>query len=364
MKRDASQKPPKGLNPKEVPMFVSFGFDDNGNSGVYGTDNEGGVKWASELFSSKINPGGTPCSASFYLATYFATGEAPNNEPTEQIKVEWSKLTKAGHEVGNHTHSHKSGLEYSEDKWVEEMEKCNRILAKPVPTDLTLNKNSETGASINPESIIGFRTPFLEFNDKTFRAAKRVGFEYDCSMEEGWQEEHDGTNHIWPYTLHKGSPGYTYCHGENIKPVDLWELPCYAMLVPPDDLCEKYNVAPGFRDRKVGIGPDDEPYSAEEGKITGLDYNLVVSFDMDKSEFLATMKYNFDLRYNGNRCPMLFGAHTDFYVPSFDLAPNISPKEMREVVDEFLDYVLSFEDVRVVSNKEVLEWLKNPEPLI
>ncbi len=365
-KREAAQVPPLGLKVKDVPMFVSFGFDDNGNSGIVNPNNEGGVKWASELFHSKLNPVvKTPCTATFYLASHFIEGKEDGNEPTEILKKEWSNLTKLGHEVGNHTHSHTSGLEYSSDKWVEELETCNNWLKKPSPTDLNIQANPDTGVGMDAKDILGYRTPFLEFNVKTFDVVKKLGFKYDCSLEEGWQLDHDGTNYIWPYTLDGGSPGYTACHeGVELEPVEgLWEMPCYPVIIPPDDLCEKYGVKPGFRESKVGIGPDDEPYTARDGKITGLDYNMFVSFKMSKAEFLATMKYTFDLRMEGNRCPMLFGAHSDFYSPWFNLAPNVTPKEMREAVNEFLDYILSFDEVRLISNREILEWLKNPEPI-
>lgn len=352
--RKASQVPPENLDAEKVPMFVAFGFDDNGNSGTYPPNDKGGVKWATETFSSRTNPGdNTRCTTSFYFATYFLDRNKRDNEPYDELIKEWRNAVLAGHEAGNHTHSHKSGLEYSEEDWIEEISKCNGLLT------------GHNGIGLKENDIKGFRTPFLEFNNKTFRAVKRAGFEYDCSIEEGWQDDQDGTNFNWPYTLNHGSPGYTFCNdGEKLEPVEgLWEMPCYPVIIPPDELCEKYGVKPGFRKSKVGVGPDDEPYNPEDGKITGLDYNMYVSFKMTKAEFLATMKYTFDLRMAGNRCPFLFGAHSDFYSPWFNMAENATPEEMREGVEEFLDYVLSFNEVRVISNEKVLEWIKNPKAL-
>lgn len=344
-KRRASQKHPGNLELKDVPMFVSFGFDDNGKSGVVKPDDKGGVKWVADLFSSKNNRiSETKCSATLYLASHFIDDSEEGNEPGQSLKKQWQRASEMGHEIGNHTHSHSFGGSFSKEDWLKEINRCNDILP-----EITGEKR-----------VRGFRTPYLDFNKNTFNAVKEAGFEYDCSIEEGWQKDHDGTNFIWPYTLDEGSPGYTFSNnGDNLDPVPgLWEMPCYPVIIPPDELCEKYGAEPGIRASKVGIGPDDEPYNPEDGKITGLDYNMFVSFKMNKKEFLATMKYTFDLRLKGNRCPFLFGAHSDFYAPWFNLAPNITPKEMREAVEEFLDYVLSFDMVEVVSTDKVLDWIK------
>lgn len=350
IKREAIQRHPGEMDIEQVPMFISFGFDDNGKSGVVAPNDLGGVKWVADLFHGKKHKTtGKPCTATLYLASHFADDSEKGNEPSETIIEQWRRAYKMGHEIGNHTHSHLSGLEFSEDQWLDEIRRCNELLVKV------------TG----DKSVPGFRTPYLEFNNKTFSAVKKAGFKYDCSMEEGWQKDHDGTNYIWPYTLDNGSPGYTFCNGgEELKPEPgLWEMPCYPVIIPPDELCEKYGVKPGFRDSKIGVGPDDEPYTPEDGKITGLDYNMFVSFDMNKEEFLATMKYTLDLRLKGNRCPLLFGSHSDYYSQWFDLAPNITPKEMREAVEEFIDYALTFKEVRIVSTKEVLDWIIDPKAI-
>ena len=38
-------------------------------------------------------------------------------------------------------------------------------------------------------------------------------------------------------------------------------------------------------------------------------------------------------------------------------------EERQEAIEEFLDYALSKEAVRVVSMKQVLDWVRNPSPL-
>ncbi len=306
------------------PMFVSFGFDDNGISGVYPPNDKGGVKWASELFKQYG-------SASFFLASHFITDEVPDSEPSKLVIEQWKKLIDNGHDVGNHTHSHSYGDEFTSNQWEDEILKCEKLLISAYPVGIGHQK----------ENLIGFRTPYLAVNDNTIPVVQKLGYKYDCSLEEGWESKDDGTNFKWPYKID-----------------ELWEMPCYPVIIPPDALCEKYGVKPGFRASKEGIGPDDEPFDQVDGKITGLDYNMVVSFQMNKQEFLATLKYTFDLRINGNRCPMLFGAHSDFYAPWFNLGPNITPEEMRDAVKEFLDYVKTFKDVEIVSFRDVINWME------
>src|SRR5687768_9151432 len=50
-----SQDPPGGLAVKKVPLFVSFGWDDNGYSGLEGTAGTGGMTWALETFAGRKN---------------------------------------------------------------------------------------------------------------------------------------------------------------------------------------------------------------------------------------------------------------------------------------------------------------------
>ena len=107
-----------------------------------------------------------------------------------------------------------------------------------------------------------------------FNSIKKSGFLYDCSIEEGIQKDHDETNYFWPYTLDNGIPGDKILsvldNRKNIGKVsDLWELPVYQFVVPPDNLCEKYGVNSGFKDslkEKVSY------FNTESGKISGLDW--------------------------------------------------------------------------------------------
>ena len=49
----ASQSPPCGLSPGQVPQFVSIGFDDNAYSGLEGSAGTGGMSWATAMAAGR-----------------------------------------------------------------------------------------------------------------------------------------------------------------------------------------------------------------------------------------------------------------------------------------------------------------------
>lgn len=135
----------------------------------------------------------------------------------------------------------------------------------------------------------------------------------------------------------------------------------HAVVTPPDDMCEKYGIPVGFRKKLKEI---DNSFDLESGKITALDWNVLVDFKMNRDEYLATLKYTLDLRLSGNRAPFMFGAHSDVYSPKYHFPPNITWQERQDVISEFLKYALSKKEVRVVSLEKILDWMKNPVPLV
>ena len=355
-----SPLPPANLSPEEVPQFVTFGFDDNAHSGLV-TDTLEGVAWASHLFASLTNSDGTKGSCSFYLTTKYITKDHAE-EPTDLVKKAWRDALSAGHDVGNHTHNHHWGQEFTKEQWLNEITTAQEILTTEVGTPHNLS----------PQNI-GFRTPFLGYNNATIAAVHATGFCYDCSIEEGSQEDQDGTNFLWPYTLDNGSPGNKYDNHTSNGEIPLvgnypglWELPSHMVIAPPDKLCEHYGIDKGFRQRldeyKHTTDPDNE-FNIADGKITGLDYNCLVMFGMNKAEYLGTLKYTLDLRLQGNRAPFTFGAHSDVYATGYDICPNITIAERREAVEEFLAYAQSKPQVVIASGKNIIEWMENPQHL-
>ena len=342
------QKPPGQLITDQVPQFIVIGNDDVGYSGL---DGNGGLHYLTELFASRKNPDGSPIHYSFYVNTIYITPRG--KEDPERVKQAWKAAIDAGHEIGVHTHSHPHGREFSVKQWEQEMQLCIDHLTR----DLGVPRSE----------LIGFRTPFIEYNDNTLTAAKNKGFVYDCSVEEGFQEDQDGRNFVWPYQLDQGSPGNAATYKTQGIPrvkkhKGLWELPAYAFIVPPDQLCEKYGVQPGLRSR---LKERTDYFDAEQGKITGFDWNLWYEFGMDKAEFLATLKYTLDLRLEGNRAPYLLGTHSDIYADrNPEKPPQTTPQERRDALLEFVDYALTKPEVRFVSARELLAWMHSPKPLM
>lgn len=367
MNRIPSSNPPCGLEPKQVPQLISFTFDDNTYSGFPGSGAEGGIRFIIDQLHGH-NAAGT-----FYVKGNNAT-ENPF-EDNELIKQAWKEAYDKGFEIGSHTYSHPHGIETDwdavpmtrkkvlfKDDWKKEINQCLDVIKS---------------LGIPRSDVIGHRTPFLAFNDDVYSALQEMGFEYEAAVEEGWQTEQDGTNFLWPYTLDNGCEGDKWV-SENFfdgaepligKHPGLWVLPCYACIVPPDDKCVEYGTTVGARERLHKQNPN---FDVESGKVTGLDWNIWFEFYMTKEDALATLKYTFDLRYNGNRCPWPIGFHSDIYSDKYDINDlegddpaniNANAQQRRECFAEFLEYVLSKPDTRVVTSAEMLRWLKDPSAL-
>lgn len=341
--------PPGGLSPQQAPMFVSFGSDDNPYSGLPASGGAGGMHYLTELFASRKNPDGSPLQYSFYVNTIYITPQG--EEDPALVKQSWKEAVDHGNEIAVHTHSHPHGADFTAEQWAPEIQIC-------------IDRLREMGVA--RDQLTGFRTPFLEYGAHTLAAVQNAGFEYDCSLEEGMRDDEDGRNFAWPYKLDHGSPGNAWEHDHSDTPLagehaGLWELPVYVFIVPPDDECEAYGVSRGFRAR---MKERNDYFDVTQGKITGMDWNLWFEFGMTKAEFLATLKYTFDLRLKGNRCPLTVGLHSAIYADrSPENPPGATIQERRDALREFLDYTLSRPEVRVVSAKDLLAWLQAPVPL-
>lgn len=335
----ASQQPPCGLAPAQVPMFVSIGWDDNGQPG--------GMSWAVDLLEGRGKN-------TFFITCSYAQTAA------------WQAAYQAGHELGNHTVTHATDRGVGLERWRQELRDCNAFL-----TDMV---------GVPADEIAGFRTPFLKYDDDTLSVVQELGFQYDTSIEEGyeWNDSANGgaggpmngTDFYWPYTLDDRSPGHTTQveWGEGLQEIEphpgLWELPVYAVVVPPDEVAAQYGIEPGLR---AQLKTRQSWFDVEGGLITGFDYNLWAStsvggFAMTKDEVVATLKYTLDQRLAGNRAPMLFGAHTDYYVASWNANASGAPTEAerRAAIEEFLDYAQTKPEVQIVTYKHVLDWVRNP----
>ncbi|MBN1983205.1 MAG: polysaccharide deacetylase family protein [Chitinivibrionales bacterium] len=302
-----SQKPPGNLDPKTVPQFVTFGWDDNGFAD--------GINWILDFLKTKKNPNGTPVRNVFYITAGYGVDSA-------SVRTAWKRAYDEGHEIGNHTFTHEEGMAaWSEAQWKATMDSATNFLVKE--------------CAIPREKIYGFRTPFLAYDQNgmnTHKGAKAAGFLYDCTLNGGSEGEFNGKDYFWPYTLDEGC---NIGSEHFIKPVPgLWEVPTH-----------RFRLTGG-------------------GHMTGFDYNLWVEMGQNKSQFLATLKNTLDLRYDGNRCPFTIGSHTDYYSEMNESAnkecKSASWKERRAAIEEFINYALQKPDVRFVTPKTIVDYMKNP----
>ncbi|MGE0322935.1 MAG: polysaccharide deacetylase family protein [Polyangiaceae bacterium] len=330
-----AKTPPCGLGVSEVPQFVTLGFDDNGDAE--------GMTWALDMLAARSS------KASFYMTSDYGQDA--------QVFTTWRRARDEGHELGNHTIDHADGASFSLEDWQREIDGCNDFLT------------AGDDPLVRPSDLVGFRTPYLSYNDAMLSAVQGAGLTYDCSIEEGYEDGQDGKNFFWPYTLDDLSPGHSaqVAWGDGKQELSLhaglWELPVYVVFVPPDEACEAYGVPSGFRAKMKSV---QDWFDADSGAITGFDYNLWAAkadggFEMTPAEFVATLKYTFDQRLAGNKAPFLLGVHSAYYGSEWDgNSPGAqTAKERQEAVEAFLDYVLQH-GAEVVSARQVLQWMRDP----
>jgi hypothetical protein len=344
----ASASVPFGLAPSQAPQFVSLGFGGH----VYAE----AVDWTSNLVASR---GG---SATFFTTTLYLE-QWTLDSPT-LLKRALHGARELGHEVGNQTHSHPRGQSFTHAQWLGELTRAEDWLTRPFRADEPdFSPDPMSGVGVAPEALHGLRTPFFEYSDASFDAAKELGIRYDNSIEEGHQPEQDGTNFAWPYTLDTPSPGHELFVSWGVqRPLGahpgLWELPVYVVIVPPDEVAAEYGIEPGLRAKlraRVGY------FDAQTGKIRGNDYDLWASFGLTRAEFVATLSYTLDLRLRGNHAPFLFAATSDYYSDRSALPASVSAAERRAALEEFLDYAQSKPEVELRSYADVLGWVRNPD---
>jgi len=368
------QSPPAGLSPSQVPQFVVLGSDDNGLSGLPGSGAAGGMTFLTELVAGRRNPAGAgnaatfdgaPARYSFYVNTYYlepragATAyESAGRDDPYWVRRAWREAIAAGHEIGVHTHSHPHGRELSVSQWESEMRRCIEILGRPAALGETAAAPApDAGLGVERAALQGFRTPYLEYADATMAAVRAQGFRYDCSLEEGTQPDQNGTDFVWPYPLDAGSPG----NPEIGRHPGVWEIPVYVFIVPPDEACERHGVPPGLR---AALKQRRDYFDADAGKISGMDWNLWCEFAMSPAEFLATIRYTLELRRAGNRCPLTVGLHSELYSDRQGVGEcPTPPAERRAAVAALVDTLLAVDDVRIVTARDLVDWLESPAPL-
>jgi len=327
--------PPGGLAANRVPMFVLLGYDDNAYAD--------GINWTLETLRGRKNADGTAALATFFISAGFASdhfNDAGGQNVTDVLNA-WRKIKAEGHEIANHSWSHGQQLAGSDRAaWQAELTKAN---------DLFVNV-----LGVEKCKLWGFRTPFLGFSQNTFDAIKASGLRYDTSVEFGydwWQPPgsdkgwgpgtaESGKHYYWPFTMDGPFPTGFFAKGVAPSP-GLWEIPVYT-----------FNKITG----------------ETAATVTGFDFNLWTKSQSDSSfNFTEVLKNSLDQRLAGNRSPFSVGLHTDIY-SQFNQAANstwtnFNYQARRKALADFIDYALTRPEVRLVTFRQLIAWMRKPTPL-
>ncbi len=112
-------------------------------------------------------------------------------------------------------------------------------------------------------------------------------------------------------------------------------------------------------------------------EISSYDFNAFLYSRLTKSEYLEVLKYNFLLRYHGNRAPLTIGGHPEEYSARYDqevILQQPGNEDYRDVLNyntyadrkaavrEFIGWVRKSygSDVYFLSAKELVEFMKEP----
>lgn len=324
--------PPGGLSPNEVPQFVVFGFDDNRY-----TD---GMKWVLDTFEGYENPMGsgnpeTHDGQSARVSFYFTTDSLDANEPG--LQEQWLRVAELRHEIANHTHTHRAMQDTVPWNWEDEINTSNARISELF--------------GIDSSEILGVRAPFLDHNETLFEVISATeGMIYDCSViHTPSGQEHDDwmfKRHIWPYTLEDGF--YQYCAPYPYAPrPGIWQVPVYTM--------------PRGASKPTRHQTDMVAYN-----MAGFDSTAYGTLKLSARDFTNSMKWalDFALEDGSNRAPVTIGVHSDTYSEkhkSYDDVATLA--ERRQAIVDFLDYAVSFPEVRIVTAKQLLQWMSNPVAL-
>jgi peptidoglycan/xylan/chitin deacetylase (PgdA/CDA1 family) len=380
---------PPGRLPDRVPQFVAITFDDNFGLALPGS--VGGVRAIVKYYLGKHNPSRKGKMAEFDDApirtTFFDTsvymvdssrkvlGGNAGEDQQGRNRAAWQSALAAGYEMADHTVNHFNGGTVPAGKedccraqdwdiahWIAEIASCRTLLTDP-------------RFGLGAKDVIGFRAPYLSYNDAMFSSLQKLGFVYDSSLPNCFADDEDGTNCSWPYLLDHGSPdAETLAHklrASNTRhPIllplvgnhrGLWELPITTLIIPPDAVASKYYFKTGLRDRiKSHAASLFEPSS---GKIIGVDYRLLIEAGVTGDEMRAILEYNLDLHLSGNRSPLVFVAHSHLYAFSTpednpDTPSDAERKARWKGLTEFIAYALTKPEVRVVAGKDIIEWMR------
>lgn len=294
----ASTDPPGGLDPKEVPQFVVFTADDAIQS--YTID---AVK---QFLAQRKNPNGCAPKMTYYTSL---------NYTNYTLVTDWYV---AGNEIADHTMTHVGS---------PDADQINGNL-------IALNAL----AGIPMSELRGFRAPYLNYTVDTLKLLAQAEFLYDSSASAAIPVTDPNTDAFWPYTLDYGMANDCLavdglCKGEPKLP-GFWEVPMYATF-------DKRGVA--------GVHLMDPWLDTANGESK-----------VNDSATLEYLQSTFNDHYNNKRQPFGLYTHPIHVATTYPGVP--APNSTIKMINQFLDWAQTQQDVWIVSTGQLLDWVRNPVP--
>ncbi|CUA67472.1 hypothetical protein RSOLAG22IIIB_03124 [Rhizoctonia solani] len=192
-------------------------------------------------------------------------------------------------------------------------------------------------AGIPFSDLKGFRAPYLNYSVGTLKALGAASFLYDSSATSSIPVTDSGTDAYWPYTLDNGLANDCLsvagiCNGEPKLP-GLWEIPMYAIFD------ERGVEGPHLMDPWLDVD------ASGANNITAVG---------------QWMRNTFTAHYNNNRQP--FGLYTHPIHVAPDVPGVANPTAMVKMINDFIDWAQQQQNVWIVSNEQLLAWVRNPVP--
>ncbi|XP_054929132.1 uncharacterized protein [Dermacentor andersoni] len=242
----------------------------------------------------------------------FDTGRRnPNGCPirgTFYVSHEWTDygqvqtLYSKGHEMASHTVTHSFGEKFSKQQWFKEVAGQREIL--------------HLFGGVKLEDVRGMRAPFLQIGgNKMFEMLHEANFTYDSSMP-----VFENNPPFWPYTL-----DYAINHECMITPCPsksfpgVWEV---GMVMWID-----------LRGGRCSMGDACSNPADDEGV-----YKMLLK--------------NFNRHYKSNRAPFNLFYHSAWF----------NTQHHKKGFLRFLDHILSKGDVWLLTNWQLIQWIRNPTP--
>ena len=307
----ATESPPGGMAPNNVPQLVVFAF-----SGPLNNDSWYYLRriFADEGKGSKerTNPNDERITMTLFVS---------DDETDDYCRA--GEFYRDGHEVGvagiNDTYSMTT---LKPRRWEEAM--------------MGQRHNLTTLANVDEKDIGGMRAPALaagadaqfigmQYMANETKHGEHAWHPYDSSIVLGEDQYWKNSVPLWPYTM-------DFRVVDTVRPHNRHPAACYPGVweVPVQRFYDNYSTAHDFI---------DDWASAET--VPMLYY---------------TIANNFWRHYSGNRAPFIINARTDWF--------SKDPFAL-EAVERFIDVLLAHEldDVYVVSMDQMLQWAKDPVPL-